>query len=293
MKKELHIIVNPAANRGKPKPMFRRLEKLLKHREISYSYYFTEFPGHATQLADRVISRGVENLIVFGGDGTYNEVVNGCFGKNVKLGLIPAGSCNDFIKEIGPWQGLNSFLDSIEADNTILIDAGRMNNRIFLNNIGVGFDAQVINDMIKRNLKTNLGYVLMVLKNLFEFDNFKAHISSTKESADYELMMLTINNGTTYGGGFKIAPEADIHDGLLDVCLIGYMNRVKFILNFSKVYSGTHLEIDGVSYWKTEKVNVEFDRGLPVQVDGELLPEEINSIEVEILPEAFKVYKFG
>jgi len=293
IKSELQIIVNLVANHGKSKPLFYELTAILDKRGINYKCHYTEYPGHATGLSEKITSgQREEILLIFGGDGTYNEVVNGCFGREVKLGFIPAGSCNDFLRELGEWSGLDSFLDIIESDNTEIVDAGKVNNRIFLNNVGAGFDAQIIYDMNKRKLKGNLGYVLMVFKNLFEFKCFHTKLISSEKNIDTNLLMLTVNNTTTYGGGFKIAPLAGIQDGILDVCLITAISKPKFIANFPKVYSGTHLEIDEVIYWKTKKVTVNLSRKLPVQVDGELLPQELDEFDVEVIPDAFKVFKF-
>lgn len=293
IKKELQIIANLIANKGKSKPIFKALTDLMDNRGIRYSCYFTEYPGHATILSEKVSSSNeVESLLIFGGDGTYNEVVNGCFGKKVKLGFIPAGSCNDFLRTLGVWPGVDSFLDIIESDNTETVDAGRVNNRIFLNNVGAGFDAQIIHDMNKRNIKGNLGYVLMVFKNLLSFNCFQAKLKSSEKNIDSDLLMLTVNNTSTYGGGFKIAPLADVKDGILDVCLITSFNKAKFIINFPKVYSGTHINMEEIIYWKTKKVTIKLNRKLPIQVDGELLPEEMDILDVEVIPDAFRVYRY-
>ncbi len=293
IKTELQVIVNPVANRGKSKLLFEELTYLLEKRGIRYSCHITEYPGHATLLTDKITYKNeTEILLIVGGDGTYNEVENGCFGRKVKLGHIPAGSCNDFTRELGLWKGLDSFLDSVERDNTMLVDAGRVNNRIFLTNIGAGFDAQIIHDMNVRNLKGNLAYVRMVFKNLFGFKCFHAELSSLEKSFDSSLLMLTINNATTYGGGFKIAPLANVQDGMLDVCLISSINKAKFIINFPKVYSGSHLGLEEVIYWKTKKLKSNLDRKLPIQVDGELLPDRLDNFDIEIIPDAFRVFRF-
>jgi YegS/Rv2252/BmrU family lipid kinase len=292
IKSQLQIIVNPIANRGKSKSLFKEFTSLMDERGIKYKYHFTEYPGHATLISDKITSGKGEILLIFGGDGTYNEVENGCFGKDVIIGHIPAGSCNDFTRELGEWSGLNSFLDSVKNNNTMLIDAGIVNDRLFLTNVGAGFDAQIIHDMNKRNMKGNLGYVLMVFKNLYEFECFKANIETYEKKLNLDLLMLTVNNATTYGGGFKIAPAADVKDGMLDICLITSISKPKFIANFPKVYSGTHLKIDEVIYWKTKKVNIKLDRKLPIQVDGELLPDKLDELIVDVIPDAFRVFKY-
>ncbi|MCK4225903.1 diacylglycerol kinase family lipid kinase [candidate division WOR-3 bacterium] len=289
----LPIIVNPVADRGRSRAMFEDLTDLLDKRGKRYSFYFTEYPGHATLLTEEITSgNDVESLLVLGGDGTYNEVANGCIGRDVKLGLIPGGSCNDFTRELGAWHGLDSFLDSLEADTTELVDAGKVNNRIFLTNVGAGFDAQIIHDMKEKNLKSNLGYVGMVFKNLFTFRGFRARITTLERNIDSNLLMFTVNNASTYGGGFKIAPKADIQDGMLDVCLMSLINKAKFIIKFPKVYSGTHLDVEEVTYWKTEKITVNFERVLPIQVDGELLPLKANELDIQIVPRAFQIYRY-
>jgi diacylglycerol kinase (ATP) len=292
IKSQIQIIVNPTANRGKSKSLFKEFIYLMDKRGIKYKYHCTEYPGHAALISNKIISGKGEILLIFGGDGTYNEVENGCFDKDVIIGHIPAGSCNDFTRELGEWSGLNSFLDSVENNNTMLIDAGIVNDRLFLTNVGAGFDAQIIHDMNKRNMKGNLGYVIMVFKNLFEFECFNANIETSERKLNLDLLMLTVNNATTYGGGFKIAPVANVNDGMLDVCLIKSISKPKFIANFPKVYSGTHLKIDEVIYWKTKKLNIKLNRKLPVQVDGELLPEKLDELIVDVIPDAFRVFKY-
>lgn len=288
------IIINPAANRGRSKLMYSAFTSILKRKGVKFSHHFTEYPGHGIGLSREIAEdSSVETLMVFGGDGTYNEVVNGCQDRDIKLALFPGGTCNDFTRDIGKWQDLETFFECISAEKTVSIDAGKVNNRIFLNNMGVGFDASVIKDMLKRNLKTNLGYVGMSLKNLFQFKNFITAINGESSKFKGKVLLLTVNNGSTYGGGFKIAPAAELNDNLLDICLIKEINRAKFIFNFPRVYSGKHLEIDEVEYWKDRKIDINLSRKLPVQVDGDILEGEKSYLQVEVIPSAFEVYRYN
>lgn len=288
----IHIITNPAANRGRAISFHRRFRFLLRKQGIKSKEYITEYPGNAEEIARRITSEGIDNLFVIGGDGTYNEVINGCSRFNVNLALIPAGSCNDFSLEIGHWAGFKSLLKNYFEGNIIKTDTGRVNGRLFLNNMGSGFDAEIINDMIKHNLKTNSSYVLMTLKNLFQFEPFEADITTEKQKCKAKLLMLTVNNASTYGGGFRIAPGAEIDDGKLDICLIKSINKLRFLKNFPLVYTGEHLKISEVSYWKTEKLKIKFNRKISLQLDGELLRKKYKILKVDLLSKAFNIYRY-
>jgi YegS/Rv2252/BmrU family lipid kinase len=292
-KKEWVFIINPIAGNGFAGKMTGILNEMILKYNISAEIVFTEKPGHATELSRQFLEKGFKYFIGVGGDGTLNEIaiplVNNM---NIVLGIIPAGTGNDFVQILGfPERFTDAHWELFFKQNLALMDVGYCNEVIFLNGMGLGFDAQVASENYISPGRTRLGsknkYVWHILKNLLFYREKKMKVHSYMDNFETDCFINTIGNGRRFAGGFLLTPQALADDGMLDVCSIKRLSiphRIKLLL---KVPKGTHINDKKVHYYRTEKISLEFPVEVPFHVDGEL--HFSKKFEVGLFPKALKI----
>ncbi len=290
------VILNPAANRGKM-GAYRTLVLDRVEREQA-RYIETTKRGEAQELAMSAAREGCPVIIV-GGDGTINEVVNGILssGSRVPLGIVGAGSGNDFA-----WNTLKLPKDpaqSIEKafrGELLEIDAGKVNSFYFANSFSVGLDANiaVAADRMKDIpfMSGSRLYYTATLKELLigyrkcpwlTYQLIESDGSTTRVR-NRRFVLVAVTNGPTYGAGFRINPRANPTDGLFDVCAIDYAPLLRALKLLPVVRKGEHIGLPEVTCYLARSVSIESEQCVNVQMDGET--SNSNHYAVEILPSA-------
>ncbi len=209
-------------------------------------------------------------MIVIGGDGTINEAVNG-LKYEIPVSLLPAGTGNDYAKSLALGTRLEEQIRIAIYGEPQSVDIGICNDRKFLNGVGIGFDGQIVADMIQKRtmLHGPAKYYYHVLKNLssFEAKNFKVEHAGKVQVKS--LILLCIAKGTTFGGSFRLTPHAQLSDGLLHVCEIGDVSPSKRFMNINKLQNGTHIRIPEVEIFSSTAMIVSGDPSLNAHIDGE------------------------
>ncbi len=283
------FIVNPASGRGKGEILGRKLKERLAQTSLDYQIRTTSAPGEAIEMAKTAAS-SFEVVVAVGGDGTLNEVVNGIMGSNSVLGLIPVGSGNDFARaaEI-PFQ-FEPALQILLRGRKRKIDVGKANDRYFHNGLGVGFDAHAVyTSMNVKRLRGNAIYLYSVLRTLTYYRPVPLTIRLNDQVKQSDYFMLTVGNGVSLGGGFFLTPDAQIDDGLFDVCLIHNMPTLSILRNLIKVYSGKHKEDPRVEMLRTDRLVIEAAEPFAVHLDGELLSLNLKQLTVELIPRGLEI----
>ena len=287
------FIINPIAGNGFANSLVGKLKEMIVRHNLQAELVFTEKPGHATELARQYDEKGFTYFIGVGGDGTLNEIaiplVNN---KEIVLGIIPAGTGNDFIQILGfPDRFEETHWDIFFRKNLIPMDVGSCNGVIFLNGMGLGFDAQVAAENYISPGKTKSGsknkYVWHILKTLFFYKEKKMRVKSNGDSYETDCFINTIGNGRRFAGGFLLTPKALANDGLLDVCSIKRLSILQRLRILLMVPKGSHIMDKKVNYYQTDKISLEFDREMPFHVDGEL--HFAIKFDVKLLPGALRV----
>jgi diacylglycerol kinase (ATP) len=293
------LIVNLTAGGGKPHKHLNTVSKYLKENGLNFKVCNTSHQGEAMELAQKAADNGAELIVSVGGDGTVNEIVNGIMkSKNdPPLGIIPLGWANDFIKST------NIPSDTIEACKILIkgktkkIDIGLINNQIYFANIcGVGFDAEVAqlaNQMKSKHPNLHIlsafVYVFATVKKLlspFGYHNVK--IKFDGQEIHSKILFIAISNGKFYGGRFKITPEAILDDGLLELCTVEEMGRLKYLMSIPKVFKGTHESIKGINFYRTKEVVIQSSEPILAQVSGEVI-EGQKKFTITLLPKSLKL----
>jgi YegS/Rv2252/BmrU family lipid kinase len=249
----------------------------------------TEFAGHEVELAAQAQDAGWPVVVAIGGDGTVHGVVNGLLraGPTETLfGHVPIGTGSDFAKTVGldksrhPDRNLTSVLGGGVRE----LDLGKALGEYFVNSFGIGFSAEVARNVLKfKRLRGFPRYFASVLRTFRTFTMPHLDVMASEHRQEGRIMMAEIAIGKTTGGGFKLTPNADPCDGLLDVCLIGEVSLSYFLRHVHHVMKGTHTHLEPVNVFQTDKVTVGSSAGsFPVHLDGELRYAESADIEIEI-----------
>lgn len=290
MKKEWVFIINPISGNGFGSIIVPKLEQMIKKHNIDAELILTERPGHATELSEEYFNKGFRYIIGVGGDGTLNEIARPLVNKkDVIIGIIPAGTGNDFIQILGfPNRFSDNDWDIFFKANTTLMDVGSCNGVIFLNGMGLGFDAEVAAQNYVAPGVTKKGgrykYVWHIVKTLLFFREKKMTATNGSGSAESDCFINTIAIGRRFAGGFYLTPKAIANDGLLDVCSIKKLSLIQRFVILLKVPKGTHINDKKVNYYQSPGLILEFTEKVPFHVDGEL--NFSKTFDVRLLPGA-------
>lgn len=304
------FITNPNARSGLGAKVWKELEQELEKREISYNVHFTKYQRHATRIVRDLTSDGQEHtVIILGGDGTVDEVINGITDlSKVTLGYIPIGSSNDFARFFGfrsdPVQTLQKILDSTD---TTLMNVGRITyhkcekSKRFAVSAGAGFDAAVCHQSVTSRIKVvlnrlhlgRLTYVGIALTQLLALKPCTVRVSiDGKEEVSYEKTYFVAAMNHPYeGGGFKFCPDADPCDGKLNVTIIAGLPKLKVLFLLPTAFKGWHTIFKGVHTFSCDHFTLRSDQALPVHTDGEPVPYS-NTMAASLEKESVKLITY-
>ena len=273
------FVINAIAGRGKYKEILPNIKKVCKNRNIKYEIrYITEKVSGVDIVKEY---KNEENVIyVVGGDGTLTRTIPGIIGTKNKLAIIPSGSGNDTYKAI----------KTLPYGENI-IDLGKINNTYFINVACAGLDAEVANNIDKlRNTKipTKHLYTASIIYTFLNYKFNKAIFKTNIKNISAKYSTISICNGAYYGGGYKIAPKSQLTDGLLDVYFIDKMSRFRIIKLLFKLKNGKHEGKKKVHKFRTNHVEIEIEKEITFNVDGERLTDK--KFVIDIIPKAITVY---
>jgi YegS/Rv2252/BmrU family lipid kinase len=273
------FIVNRTSGNGKGAVRWAEAERILKDANAVYGVRYTEFRGHATQLATELAARGdTISVVAIGGDGTVNEVACGLAGGVIPMGCIPSGSGNDYARSVGIPKDVKGALRRILEGKTRTIDAARLNGRGFIISSGIGFDgevARVTNEAfykrwLNRMRLGSLSYVITVLRLLVSYKTSAVTIQIDDKTFSYpSVWLIAIANMPYYGGGMKICPDAKFDDGQFQLCIVDGITRLELLMFFPRVFQGTHISHPAVHLLTGSQLSIRSERPLSIHADGE------------------------
>lgn len=286
-----YFIINPHSKTGQAKIYWKELRQILDFNKIIYEEYETKGRGHATKLASQICreKQGTKQIIIVGGDGTANEVINGITGyRDVILGYIPLGSSNDLARGLklpkDPKQALNIILHPKYyqyVDHGILTMNDTNKSRRFAVSSGMGFDAAVCKDALISPIKNilnriklgKLTYILIAIKQIFTMKPVEADIIvDDKQHIHVKNLIFIASLIHKYeGGGLLIAPNANYKDKQLSVCLVSDLSRLKILLLMPTIFFGKHTKIKGIHMIDCRTIQIKTKRPIMVHTDGEVL----------------------
>ena len=292
-------MLNPAAGRGAAARALDPIAREFHHQGWSVEVERTERPGHGAELAARAVQAGAQRIVAVGGDGTVHDVANGLLrhglggrGGDVALGVVPIGSGNDFAKLVGVYR--HSPVRAVRrlvTAQTARFDAGLVCDEYFVNSVGFGFGPEVVR---VRNAMPGLSgfasYFVPVLRAFARFRPPRLEVRARGFAETGNMMMVEVCNGTTAGGSYRFAPDAQPGDGRLDVCLVRRVSLLRFLMAVPRVMRGTHATMREVALFQTREVVIRsLDGPLLLHVDGELREPDARECTVRVEPGRLKV----
>ncbi len=272
------VVLNPASRAGKTIGLLPKVTAALQATGRPHEIYVTKGPNDAPDATQHLIEKGAEIVIAIGGDGTFNEVANGIVasGKQVPLGLVPSGHGSDFVRTVGTPSDVNAALDHCLIGARRAIDIGRAtfadgSSRIFLNLAGLGFDAAVAERALTSKMPGSvLPYLVSLGGALFSYEKLHVAVETDGQRVTGSAISVLVANAKFAAGGMKIAPMAEINDGLLDVGIIGDLGKFELVRQVPNVYRGKHVTHPKFTHLPVRTVRVETNVPARVQLDGEL-----------------------
>lgn len=302
------IILNPVAGKGRAGQRQPEIERLLAERGMAYDLRLTERPGHAAEIAAASCDDDYDVIVAAGGDGTVNEVVNGMMAARSTshsvsptgpaLGVLSVGRGNDFCYGADIPGTLGECVDVLARNERRILDVGLVKGgdypagRHFANGIGVGFDTIVGLEAAKlRHVHGFLAYVVGALRTFVIYPEApEIRISWDDTVVEQASHQISIMNGKRMGGTFFMAPDAENHDGRLELCMAGRMNRREMLALMARYTTGTQSGHPKIRTGGSSHFTIEARRGgLIVHADGETICTDGKHLEVACLPGALSI----
>lgn len=293
LKRKIVFIINPVAGHGKTIEMLPIIKSKMSvvSDDIDYEIQISKNVGDISVIVRNNYEAGVREFVAVGGDGSLSEMINGfsfpC-DPIPSIAILPLGSGNDFIKNTVEKKEIDRIFDAIILNKKQLIDVGKVNDYYFINVCSFGIDGPIIKDTdkLKKFLPGQMSYLTSTLKGGITFKPSQVEVKVDGVHYSGKMILIAIGNGQYFGGGMKICPDAKYDDGLLEVCLVNNVNKLKFMSKISKVYSGELHQIEEVSYIKGKQISIDVKgQQYLINVDGNLLgltPAQISILEKSV-----------
>jgi YegS/Rv2252/BmrU family lipid kinase len=302
------VILNPIAGVGRAEKAWAQIESALRNGGLEFDLVRSEAPCHAITLAEKAKRDGYDTLIGVGGDGIVHEIMNGMMRASNgqptgTFGIIPVGSGNDFAKMIPlaprDWQ---TAVQKILAGNTRWFDVGKVtvdadadcsdpHMRYFDNSFDVGFGAQVSRYSHIPILTGTAMYLVAILRTMVNYFIPRLKITLADGTLIEKKSTMTVATiGRCFGGGFWIAPEAIVDDGLLDVLVAVELGRVGILQLIPKIMQGKHIGDPRVAFYRSPNLVIESPDPLAIECDGEVPWTDAHRIQIEVLPKRLQVF---
>lgn len=300
MNTDWFLIVNPTSGNGKSKKSWQHISTLLTNHNIRFSFAFTKYSNHESELVQNAIKNGFTKIISVGGDGTLHHIVNGIMSQKIietntiQLAVIPIGTGNDWVKTYNIPAKIEKSILNIITGKPVLQDIGKLitkNNTItYFNNVaGIGYDGYVVNKLEKLKKFGGIAYLLSGISGLlfYKKTNFKLEINN--KTLKEKCLMTIFGLCKFSGGGMQFTKDVNPSDGLLDITIAKNLTLLDLIFNLPKLYNGKIVNHKKVTTYKTNFLKVtpvsSIDKPF-IQADGELINS--GSVEVTIIKNAIQ-----
>lgn len=268
MMSSVFFIVNSRIGSNKIARITRALLTHLGNQR--HEVHMTEYGGHALELAKQAIAQKASLVVAVGGDGTVNEVLQAMVYSGVPLAIVPTGSGNGLARHCGIPIEIEKAVELILHSKIEKIDVGKCNETFFISNAGVGYDAWICHQIKESKSRGLKMYIREVIKHYFSYKPDIYRVKADEQEFSEQAFFLNVANGTEFGYGFAIAPEASIQDGVLDLILV---KKINFFNGFRFVWDGWHKSLPqntNCIFIKAKRIEIESENGLKYyQADGD------------------------
>lgn len=287
----IHFIINPISGSGKHDLTLSYLQEHFPADKFRIEADYTTAKKHAVKLAEKAASQKPDYIIACGGDGTINEVASCIVGTDIILGILPVGSGNGLASNLNIPRDFEKAIAIIKNGNTSSIDVGKINEKYFFSNTGIGIDALIIKKYEHSGKRTLSSYIKAALSSSFKYKARRAIVTFGGQQIKTSPFMLFISNSNEMGYKMSLTPRASLTDGLLDMVIIPELSF------FGKMRLGIHVltrsieKFKQAEHYSVQDVHIEMPEKIFIdtQIDGEIHNIKTNKINVSILPKSLKV----
>jgi len=288
VKRNILILINPVSGISNKDRIRQILKEKLDDSGLDFQVKFTSYPGHGTELAQEAAKKGLDAVVIAGGDGSVNEVAKGLVNTNTALGILPTGSGNGLAHFLQLPFNLSKAFDNINAFRVKKIDTFTINGKFGCNLSGVGFDAKVAVEFSKVKRRGFWSYFRIVLQEYVTYESQNYVLEFDGKTIHRKALMVCFANSNQFGNNAIIAPGASADDGLIDICIISKAPLVEApimgTMLVSRLINRTHY----AEYFKTHEVILHKPEAVPVHIDGDPVDTE-NTIHVKVNPLSLNV----
>ena len=272
----------------KKKKVLQVIEKSIDREIYDFSVEYTQYAGHATELAADASKRGIDAVVAVGGDGTVNEVGRALVHSNTAMGVIPCGSGNGFARHLGIPLGAKQAIEFINKAVPTKIDYGKINNRPFFCACGVGFDAVVSEKFAKCGTRGLGTYIREGLKTwrIYHPETYQVTIDGVTQ--EHNAMFITVGNSNQWGNEAKITPLADCSDGILDITVVNNFKAIEIPWLAGMLMTGNAHKSPHVQTYRGKHITITRSNEGPAHADGDWF-EVGKVLDIKVIPHALKV----
>lgn len=287
MKDSIIFIINPISGVGKKDKIPHIIEQNIDTSLFDYRIVYTEYRGHALQIAEDAARSSTTIVAIVGGDGSVNEVGSALVDTSTALAIIPTGSGNGVARHLGVPLNIKKAIQAINKNHIEPMDIVELNNKIAIGVSGFGFDALIAKRFDEFHARGLWSYVRLIFK---EFRKYKG-IDVTVNGKEYtQLFFCSIANTTQFGNGFHISPESKVNDSKIELILIkkpNFLGIVNLAIGsyFGTIHQSKHVEILSLPYFQLQTSNPS------AHIDGETIQFDTLSIDVKVIPKSLLVVK--
>jgi YegS/Rv2252/BmrU family lipid kinase len=268
-KKTIRFIVNPFSGVSQKQNINELIKKSLDLSLYEYDLIYTEAPMHARELAQQSVKENVNSVIAIGGDGTVNEVAAPLLNTKVNLGIIPGGSGNGFAMHLGIGRNMKKAIRHLNVAKETTIDTCKINDEFYLNLSGVGFDASVAYFTKQSSRRGFKVYFNSAMKEALKYENMHYRIQYDDVVIEDKFLSINVANASMFGYNFRIAPLANLHDGLLDVVMIKDASKARYITSVWRFLNSSLHKSPIVEIIRTKSLIIESNKPMHYHRDGE------------------------
>ena len=296
MQRHLLYIVNPISGTKNKSS----IQEVIKTKTTATGFGFDIYPsvanGDYSFLEHTIKERKVTDIIIAGGDGTINQVINSLRKFDVQFGILPCGSGNGLAFSAGIPKNIQKALDIVLKGKSQLTDAFTINDSFACMLCGLGFDAQVAHDFANDPNRGLTTYIKQTVKNFFTAKAYPFKIVTNGKEFSTDAFFISIANSNQFGNNFKIAPKASLTDGMLDIVIMTKQNKLSMLLQAAKQVGGFNqlqsAEVlnkkSSVFYFQTDEIKISNLKGAPMHIDGDPV-ETSRLIKIKLLHQAFRL----
>jgi YegS/Rv2252/BmrU family lipid kinase len=285
------ILVNPKSGNGKGVKALLIIKNILDEKGIAYNVYETEYPHHATEIVRKLNKQPHTDLIMMGGDGTFNEVLNGIDNfETINVGAIPCGSGNDFARAAKFSTNAAEAMEVILKNNLGYVDFIQLEDRRALNCAGAGMDVDVLVKYNKmKGSNPELKYLLALISTLLHLRFHKLRLTVNGEVQEKNVFLIVVANGTSIGGGMPISPNSAVDDKMLNIVAINKLPKRKILPTLLKFLKGKHIDMPCTEQYLAKEALIEILDDSATEVDGQVF--EGKKLECKIVSDTFRCYR--